>query len=280
VSANSIIHHPFIKVLVYANVFIALCAFAQVLLTQLLFKLPFNPDNISYLALIPLSTYIQYNIQRGYMINPQNYYTDRSQWLLKNKKKMLISMGICLLILLFLCWSLSWKSVIVLFGAELISTLYFLPPFNLRKFGYVKPFLISAVWVVSCVVVPLIENKMLDAGHAQNYLFIAAQFLFIAELCMVFDIKDAGDDFIAGVYTYANVWGTKFTKVLCTILLIASGVNFWLFDQKLSWFNLVPLLISLVFTLLSTDKKHGFWFYLAIDGLLILQLLFLSFALL
>jgi hypothetical protein len=270
---SSITNHPFIKVLVYANVFIALCAFSQVLLTYLLFDIPFTFDTVSYLVFVPLGTFVQYNIQRGYMIAYYNLDTERSKWMHRHKRALIYSNVIGIVILLCLCNSLSWKSILIMGIAEVISSLYYLPPFNLRKYGYIKPFLISAVWVISCVVVPLLENGMLNMEHAQVYYFMAAQFLFVAELCIVFDIKDASADFAGGVRTYANVMGELFTKVLCITMLLGSFVCRWYFSGHLALVSVFVLIPCIILTLLSSDKKHAFWFYLTIDGMLILQVI-------
>lgn len=274
---GSLAQHPFFKTLVYANVYIALCAFAQVFLTYLVFDIPYNFDTVSYLAFVPLATYVQYNMQRGYMINYYNLNSERAAWLKKNRKLMLYSNFAGLGVLLFLCNSLSWTSIIIMVAAELVSSLYYLPPFNLRKYGYLKPFLIGVVWTVSTVVVPLIESHLLSENA---FYFVAAQFLFITELCIVFDIKDAVEDFAGGVFTYANVFGVKFTKILSALMLAGSGICMWFFnnDVMFTLASLSTLLVTLLYTLRSSDEKHDFWFYLAIDGMLILQPLLFIFA--
>lgn len=270
---RAILKHPFIKILVYANVWIALCAFAQVLFTQLLFKIPFDFKGISYLAMITLSTYLQYNLQRGYMITQQNVYTDRSQWLIKNKKIMLVSNGLALLVILFLCWSLSAASIYIMIGAEIISTLYFMPPFNLRKYGYFKPFMISAIWVISCVVVPLIENKLISIEPGMAWYFVGAQFLFISVLCLLFDINDAESDKRNGVSTYANRLGANITKSLGALLLVASSflIHFAFTDKHRILTYVAFMLVCMILVLLTKKGRHAFYFYLLIDGLLIMQ---------
>jgi 4-hydroxybenzoate polyprenyltransferase len=270
---SSFTNHPFVKVLVYANVFISICAFAQVLLTYVLFQVPYNFDTISYLVFVLTGTYVQYNVQRGYMITHYNLHTERSQWLHKHKRTMLYSNIVGLVILLCLCNSLSWTSIIIMVVAEIVSSLYYLPPFNLRKQGYIKPFLISAVWVVSCVAVPLVEAHKLSS---ESYYFMAAQFLFVAELCLVFDIKDASADLAGGVRTYANVLGERFTRFFCALLLVGSFVCRWFYDPHLALVSIIVLVPCFIVTLLSSDKKHAFWFYLAVDGMLILQLVVVS----
>ena len=150
--------NSFLKVLVYGNIFISIAGLAQVLLTQLIFKIPFDYYSISYLAFIFLSTYLQYNVQRGYSLIQNNPQTERSQWMIHNRKPMLISLGVSLLALLFLCNWLSWTSIYIMIGAELVSTLYYMKPFNLRRFGFIKPIIVGAIWVISCVLIPLLEN--------------------------------------------------------------------------------------------------------------------------
>ena len=217
-------------------------------------------------------------MQRGYMINQNNLYSDRSQWLMKYKKPMLYSVFISLGAVLFLCNNLSWTSISIMVIAELISTLYFLPPIHLRKHGYIKPIIIALVWVVSTTVVPIVEYKLSFQNHVW---FIVSQFLFLTVLCMVFDIKDAADDFLNGVNTYANRFGIATTKSISIVLCVLSVIALYGYtDQSLI---LIPGMICGVLTsasiLLSKENQHHFYYYLWIDGLLLIQgvLFFMAF---
>ena len=267
---NKFISNPIVKTLVYANVFISICALAQVIVTYVVFSIPVNYNNNAYLAFVFLSTYLQYNVQRGYLINQNNLNTERSQWLVEHKKTLLISVAVCLIIVLFLCNNLSSTSITIMVVAEIISTLYYLPPFNLRKHGYIKPFLISAIWVISCSAVPLIENNILTSHSTW---FLISQFCFISVLCLLFDLKDSVEDFLNGVNTYANKFGTVITKLICLIILVIGSVSFYIFTQNLY----LQIAMSLLFfataltVLISKEKSHGFYYYLWVDGLLFLQ---------
>ncbi len=267
---NKFIVNPFTKTLVYANVFISICALAQVLLTYYLFSIPFNFANNSYLLFILLSTYLQYNVQRGYMINQNNIHEERSQWLIKHKKILLISVGVSLLIVLFLCNKLSWTSIGIMIGAEVVSTLYYLQPFNLRRHGYIKPFLISSVWAISCSLVPLIENKLVTE---HSLFFVASQFCFISVLCLLFDIKDGESDYLSGVNTYVNKFGVKITKLICFVFVAIGFTCFYLFNhEQQCLITSIILRVFIVATILFTnDKKHSFYYYLWVDGLMLLQ---------
>ena len=292
---KSIINSPFAKTLVYANVFIAVCAFAQVLMTYFLFHLPFNFSTVSYLVFVTLSTFLQYNMQRAPMLfsqlfqrvaiylkhrvwvpyepGPETNANERLQWLNKNRKIFLTINLSSLVLLLFLCNWLSWTSIYIMIGAEVVSTLYYKQPFNLRRYGYIKPFLISSIWAISCVLVPLIEFSKVTP---ESYYFLIAKFLFIAELCVVFDINDSEKDFQDGVFTYANKLGLTFTKVFCIVLLAGSGIMYGLFIKETIFiiFALAFLLLCTVFSLLANNKKHSFYYYMIIDGLMLMQPLF------
>ena len=267
---SAFISSPFVKTLVYANIFIAFCALAQVLFTHHLFAIPFNFANNSYLLFVFLSTYLQYNVQRGYMINANNANSERAQWVLKHKRIMMYSIIGCLLIVLFLCNNLSWLSIGIMIGAEVVSTLYYLPPYNFRKHGYIKPFLISSVWTISCCLVPLIENHLLTA---QSIWFLVSQFCFISVLCLLFDIKDVEQDYMTGVNTYANKFGIKITKVICVCSVIIAFACFYIFQHDINSIIASVILRSLVILtiLLTNEKKHSFYYYLWVDGLMIIQ---------
>lgn len=217
-----------------------------------------------------MSTYLQYNVQRGYMIKPENINTDRSQWLLKHKKALLFSVAGSLITVMFLCNNLSWTSIGIMIGAEIVSTLYYLPPFNLRKHGYIKPFLISAVWVISCSLVPLIENKLIAEN---NIWFVISQFCFITILCLLFDIKDGENDYLLGVNTYANKFGKTITKTICFVCVVISFISFYCFkpDVHLLMPSLVLTLLVALTVVITSEKHHSFYYYLWVDGLLILQ---------
>ena len=94
------------------------------------------------------------------------------------------------------------------------SNIYFIlfTSFNLRKTRLHQTILISSVWVISCSLVPLIENKLITD---QSIWFVISQFCFISVLCLLFDIKDGENDYLSGVNTYPNKFGAKITKLVC-----------------------------------------------------------------
>lgn len=258
------------NILVYANVYVALASVALLLVTYIVFSIPKNYDSYSYVLFIFLSTYLQYNVQRGYMINASNANSERSQWLMKHRKLLLYSIVASLIVVLFLCNNLSYTSIGIMVGAEVVSTAYYLPPFNMRKYGYIKPFLIALVWVVSCCLVPLLENNLLSA---EAYWFIAAQFFFISTLCLLFDVKDIEYDYYSGVNTYANKLGLTKTKIISIGVLLLSAMSFYMFSKNVNYqlAYMTSLIMSAVTVLITTENKSHLFYYLWIDGLMLLQ---------
>lgn len=267
---DKLTYHPFTRVLVYANIYIAICAASQVVLTQRVFGIRFDGVSASYIFFILLSTYVQYNMQRGYVVASEQAHTERTVWVLKHRKIMLGSNFLALFVLLFLCNNLSWTAIGIMIGAEIVSSFYYLPPFNLRKYGYVKPFLLGAVWVISCVLVPLIENHKVGQ---QAYLYILAQFCFVSALCVLFDIKDAAVDKANGVYTYANRFGAAVSKGLAVLLITTGTAAFLYLDLGMpaKMANTAVMMLSFVLVFMSRNQRHEFFYYIGIDGLMLLQ---------
>ena len=269
---NALIQSPITKILVYAHVFISLCAAAQVLVTYMLCGIPVTFANNAYLLFVFLSTYLQYNVQRGYFIQQINLYTESTEWVLRHRKVLIYTALLAIVVLLFLCNTLSYTSIAILAGAEVVSTAYYMPPFNLRKYGFLKPLVISGIWMLSCTAVPIIENQLFSPHVVWLWL---SQFCFISVLSILFDVKDTTDDFLNGIATYSNSIGSKSTKILCCVLALASFGAFTQFRHSPGALIAEGLLTAatLVTVFITHEKKHRFYFYLWVDGLLMLQAL-------
>ena len=267
---NPFISSSISKVLVYTNLLVSFGAAAQVLVTYMLFCIPVNFNNNAFILFVFLSTYLQYNLQRGYFIEKMNLHTESSEWIKKHQKKIFYTSIAALIGLLFLCNNLSFTSIAIMVGAELISSAYYLPPFNLRKYGYIKPLVISSVWVISCSAVPLIENQLLTEN---SLWFLFSQFCFLSILSILFDVKDTTDDYLNGIATYSNTIGDKGTKILCSGLAILFLLLFYFGKHSAGALvaQAVVACITLITIFLTNEKKHRFYYYLWVDGLLLLQ---------
>lgn len=273
-ATNPLIHSPLAKILVYANVFISICAAAQVLVTYMLCGIPVNSANNAYILFVFLSTYLQYNVQRGYFIQQVNLYTESTAWITRHRKVLMFTALAALIVLLFLCNTLSYTSIAVLVGAEIVSTAYYMPPLNLRRIGFLKPFVISGIWMLSCTAVPLIENQLF---HLPVLWLLLSQFCFISALSILFDVKDTTDDFLNGIDTYSNTIGEKGAKILCCVLALGALASFYRFRHTPGALAAEALLIAatVITVFITHEKKHRFYFYLWVDGLLLVQALLL-----
>jgi hypothetical protein len=92
-------------------------------------------------------------------------------------------------------------------------------------------------------------------------------------LCLLFDIKDSVNDFLSGVNTYANKFGSYITKLMCLFFVTGGFISFYLFNHQPQFlFSSIVLRLLVIGTILFTnDKRHSFYYYLWVDGLLIVQ---------
>ncbi len=272
---NLILNTKLSKFLVYSNIYISLCAVSQLLVTYTACAIPFTYNNVSYILFVFLSTFLQYNLQRDVVHNrlKLNPHSERAVWYATHKKKILIASGGCLFTLLFLCNNLSFTSIVIMISAEVISTIYYLPPFNLRKHGSIKPFIVAIIWLVSCVIVPIIENQIFTFNMIW---YIVSQLLFITSLCIIFDVKDMAFDASFNIKTYPILFGINKTKLIVYVLVVLSVVSNYIFvieNESVLIINSLFLLISLLTIYFIKPTTSLMYYFIYVDGLLILQYL-------
>ncbi|MBE9585673.1 hypothetical protein IM792_14545 [Mucilaginibacter sp. JRF] len=275
---------PVLNFLLFSNVFMALCAVAQALVTfHLIGAKPIYP----VLALLFTSTLGIYNfcilITRPKAPLRSPYV--RVRWFFSHYRLMVSFTIICLLSLipLFFMVSLPAKILLVFMGA--LSVLYGLPLFSLgaQRFGLrnipgLKAILITLVWVGSCVLLPLLEAQerhLASISMRDMMILTAKRFLFIGALTVPFDIRDLFQDRQTGVKTIPVVWGERNAYLFCQFLL--AGYILLLFMFRHNGFNadffaltLTALLTGwLIFR--STWEKNEYYYFFYLDGVLILQ---------
>lgn len=275
---------PVLNFLLFSNVFMALCAVAQALVTfHLIGAKPVYP----VLALLFTSTLGIYNfcilITRPKAPMQSPYV--RVRWFFAHYRLMVSFTIICLLSLipLFFMVTLPSKLLLVFMGA--LSVLYGLPLFTLgsQKFGLrnipgLKAILITVVWVASCVLLPVLEAQgrhLTDISMRDTVILAAKRFLFIGALTVPFDIRDLFQDRQTGLKTIPVVWGERKAYLFCQVLL--AGYILLLFMFRHNGFNadffaltLTALLTGwLIFK--STWEKNEYYYFFYLDGVLILQ---------
>lgn len=120
----------------------------------------------------------------------------------------------------FLMSNINWSSIFILWISFTVSFFYVTPPFKLkfdvRSIPSLKIIIISLVWVISCIYIPIVEAK-------QNipFLLLFALLLFYIGIIIPFDIRDIRTD-NQHLKTFPQLFGIKKSKRLALTLISIS----------------------------------------------------------
>jgi 4-hydroxybenzoate polyprenyltransferase len=270
--------------LLFSNIFMSLCAVAQALVT---FHLIDCKPVYTVTGLLFTSTLGIYNfcILITKPQQPDKSPYRRVRWFFAHYRLMVTFTIVSLLSLIPLFFLLSMESRILLVFLSILSFCYGLPLFTIgdQKFGLrnipgLKPFLITLVWTLSSVLLPILEAQDLhltDVSTRDITIMIAKRFLLIGALTIPFDIRDLFYDRQAGLKTIPVAWGEKNAYLFCQVLL--AGYIILLFLLRNNGFNVdfwaltttAVLMGWLIFKSKWVRDEYYYFFYL--DGVLILQ---------
>lgn len=274
--------------LLFSNLFIAICAVAQGLVTYHL--LHAEPDRY-ILAIIFFGTLGVYNFSMllSKPKNPEKSPYLRVRWIFSHHR-LIISITLisvlCLIPLGLLYLSVEAK-LLMIFTAVL--ALGYNIPFltlnhqkiGLRNIPGIKLFLIALVWSVSCVLLPVVElehNYQINISSAETLLLVAKRFLFIAAITIPFDIRDLFQDKLYALKTIPVMLGEKKAYIFCQFLLAGCAILLLLFSQTINA-DTIALILTLVLTgwliLKSNLKKNEYYYFFYLDGTMLLQYLIL-----
>jgi 4-hydroxybenzoate polyprenyltransferase len=270
--------------LLFSNIFMSLCAVAQALVT---FHLIGTAPILSVLGLLFTSTLGIYNFCI-IITKPQKPETSpyqRVRWFFSHYRLMVTFTIVSLLSLVPLFFLITTESRILLIFLGILSFGYSLPlfavgeqKFGLRNIPGLKPFLITLVWTMSCVLFPVLEAMHLhatDISMRDTTMLIAKRFLFIGALTIPFDIRDLFDDRKMGLKTIPVVWGEKRAYLFCQFLLAGYiGLLFLFRDNGFNadFFALTLTVFLTGWLIFKSDrKKDEYYYFFFMDGVLILQ---------
>lgn len=269
--------------LLFSNLFIALCAVAQGLLTYHL--LHAKPDKY-VLGMLLCSTIAMYNYSMllSKPANPEKSAFRRVRWIFAHYRLTITITIIAILSLIPLAFFLSMESKMLLAFLALISVGYNLPvfTFNDKKFGLrnipgIKLFLIALVWSLSCVLLPILEiesHHTIVVPARDIVLLVAKRFLFIAAITVPFDIRDLFQDRHHELKTIPVILGEKKAYLFCMGLLLIYLVLLFLFTQSFD-LNFLGLLFTIILTswliFRSEWEKNEYFYFFYLDGIMIVQ---------
>lgn len=271
------------ELILFGSVFIAACAVAMCMETNLLLHLPLN--NPGFYLLVFGATIVQYNMHYLYKTTAA-IYSQRLAWSTKNRKahKILIAAG--LLLILYSLFSFQPRHLIILLVFGVLAFLYSFPflPFSNRKrikdFGITKIITLALIWTLITVWFPVDQA---DISGLSFQLIFTRRFIFIFILCLLFDIRDREIDSKHNIKTIAVMLGINGSYRLCYILLLLFAmlsVVQYIFLPDVA--QLAAMLLSAALTIIPIElskKNNSDMVYLAgVDGMMLLQALLVIFA--
>lgn len=273
--------------LLFSNIFIAMCAVSQGMVTYWLLQV--KPDEY-VLGLLFCSTLALYNfsILISKPNKPENSGFRRVRWIFSHYRLMISLTIISVVAIIPLSFFLSTSSRILLIGLGLISVSYNLPiftihdkRFSLRNIPGVKLFIIAMVWAGSCVILPILEidgNNAASITINETILLFSKRFLFIAAITVPFDIRDLFQDKSNELKTIPVIFGEKNSLLICQGLLAAYVFLLFTLTEKIDgdFFALsLTIILSGWLIFKSKWKKNEYYYFLFLDGTMILQFIML-----
>jgi len=282
------IFQPVFDFLLFSNVFMGLCTVAQGLVTfYLIGSKPVVP--VIWLLFTSTLGIYSFSILLTKPTHPDKSPYKRVRWFFSHYRLMVTFTIVSLLSLIPLFFLISIESRILMVFLSIISFFYSIPifaigdqKFGLRNIPWLKQFLITLVWTMSTVLLPILEAQhfhLTSISMRDTTILIAKRFLFIAALTVPFDIRDLFDDRKSGLKTVPVVWGEKNAYLFCQVLLAGYVVLLFLFRNNGFNPNFWALTITTVLTgwliFKSKWKKDEYYYFFFMDGVLILQYLVL-----
>ncbi len=268
-----------LNLLLYSNLWIALCALALSWQTHWLFthELYWHPLYF-FIAAATLFLYALHRIV-GLEKVPDFRETGRYRIVSSFRQHIfwygLIGGGLAF----FLFWQLRTSVQIALIGPALLSLGYVAPVFRansrLRDFHYIKIFLLAGVWAWVTVVLPALQFGF-QPLRIVTLLFLE-RLCFIFGLGLLFDIRDLNIDRYTFVKTLPIKLGVPATQQLSyTILLVMVGMSVALWQNGFYSYGTVlaiatSAVVSAVLVYFSAFAKHDYFFAGLVDSAMLVQ---------
>ncbi len=281
-----------IKFFFFGNYFYGICVIALSIEATLQQQLPLN--NIYYFLAVFCLTVVYYT--KAYITDKSGYPSDeRNIWYIQHKtivKRSQLFFSLITLVLIFLFTVYYWQAILNIFALKfflflifpLIAALYYGvdSKFNLRKIGWLKPFIIGFTWAGIVTVYPALFYTVETQTEYQftiiGSLLFLKNFMFISVLCIMFDIKDYAADAEQRLNTFVVRSGLKKTITLIIIPLCVAGLGTFVFYGITRHFHPIKIILNvlpfvlLLITAYSLNLRRSLLYYLiVVDGLMLVK---------
>ncbi len=267
--------------LAYSNLYVAFCVYVFTLQTGVFFQDKFFPEIAMFNS---LSTFFLYNAQRLFQ-----FYTEQNKllntrwvWLQRYASLMLVLLSLCAIGLIYLALTQINYLLYHYLLLGMVALIYFLPGIYLRRIPYLKIFIVALIWVLSCCIIPAFTCRneqgrlilCLYNGAEDLMKYCLAQFLFIALLCIPFDIRDVETDHLKGIKTFPGQFGIVAAKgiSICLVvlfLLLIRSMPAVSAPQTIS--SAITAIVTILLIVFTRKDSHLLYYSLMVDGAIILQ---------
>jgi len=254
------------KYLLHYNFFISICAVCLVLYFSIVTHTKINP------VVYPMTffgTLAAYNLFRLYP-DIQEYLKHKS---LTTFKLILLSLALS-----GFCYLLLPKELKLLYILPLLLALLYKFPFinhkDLRSVPFAKVFIIATVWILTGAIPVIKEFSSGNSFNHQLWLRMLAQFFFFIAITIPFDVFDMEKDqiktFATGMGKDKAIFLAKIALALHLLLAIYVSEN-----NREVWAHGLIVFITYITLSLHRYLTSRKWQYYCVDGLIILQTIFI-----
>lgn len=268
----------FLDFLLYSNLFIGCCAAAQAAVVAELLSFPWQPD---VMLLVGLSTMVLYSIPQA-LAGRTAQGNAKLRWSSRNRTLLLLLLGLAVLGMIVMLARLRTAVITGYVFAGVLALAYYAPVIGrkghregLRSLYGAKVFYIALVWVLACWGLPLLVAfaRGWTVNAAQAFQLAGWMFLFLVAITIPFDIRDQRTDQKHGLRTLPVLIGVRPSQWASTLLLVihcigvlASGYGMCV---RVLLLAVSAWAVGLVWQ--AKHRKGDYYYFLALDGLLILQ---------
>lgn len=255
----------FFNWIIYSNIFVAFCVLALTLSSELLL----NSTNIQISQFVFFATLFTYNLQRIIKRKIKNHYPG------KNKSSTYFIMFISGIISVYHFYYFQVNTQIIIIAGGIISILY---PFGLRRIPYGKIFIISLIWVISTMVLIIVENEIAITLNVNLHLL--TRFLFVFAITIPFDIRDLKYD-KNSIKTIPIMFGEKKSKWIAVLALfiaqVISVIQVFYCNVTVHIMSFISLfLLATLLIINSSEKKKTIYYSFWVESLSVFYYVFLT----
>jgi len=281
----------------FGNYFYGICAVALSIEATLQQRFPLN--SLAYFFLVFISTVLYYTypyVRKCSFISTNartNWYTRNYNLSRRTQTGITIILIVSLVFFFINYWqailNMSTQQWLIVLIFPVVAAFYyginlFSAKYNLRKIGWLKPFIIGFIWAGLVTVYPvlfycIVKSRQFEVTTTGSLLFLK-NFMFITLLCIMFDVKDYASDYINRLKTFVVKIGLRKTIFYILLPLTLLGLGSFIFYAGMHHFSLPKVLLNtipfvvLAVTAFSLSRRRPIMYYLiVIDGLMLVKAL-------